>query len=147
MNSLPPSNRPRAGTGAGFSLLELIIVISIIGILATIALPNLIQMPRRADEAVLRTNLRTLRTVIDQHNSDKGFYPPSLETLVEDGYLRAMPIDPITESTEWGIEIEETDPDAEPAETDVSEEGGPGIIDVYSLSEDVGLDGTAYAEW
>ena len=136
----------------GFTLLELIVVVSMIGILAAIALPNLIQGPRRASEAVLKTNLRTLREVIDQHYGDQGFYPPTLEALVDEGYLRAVPMDPITGEAEWGLVFEDspddlTDPDSIAWDVDLEVEGPAGIVDVYSLSEDLGLDGTPYAEW
>ncbi len=142
----------RARTDEGFTLIELIVVIAVIGILATMALPNLKDGPRRADEAVLKTNLRTLRQVLDMHLGDKGFYPPSLEVLVEEGYLRDVPLDPITGEAKWGLEYEVPDEgeDFELAETDLEEgaDGGPGIIDVYSLSEDMNVDGTsAYSEW
>lgn len=137
-------HRRRSG---GFSLLELIIVITVIGILAAIAVPNLIQVPRRADEAVLRTNLRTIRQVIDQHNADQGFFPPALETLVEEGYLRNVPLDPITEASEWGLVYEEGVADEEYAETDLPDDWEPGLIDVYSLSGDVSLDGEPYSDW
>ena len=97
----------------GFTLLELIVVIAIIGILATIAMPALKNVPVRAREAVLKTNLRTLRDVIDQHYGDKGRYPTTLEALVEEGYLRKIPTDPITKSSEtWVLVYEETDPEA-----------------------------------
>lgn len=133
---------------AGFTLLELIVVIAIVGILATIAMPALKDMPRRANEAVLKNNLRTLRDVIDQYYGDKGKYPPSLEALVESGYLRKVPIDPITKSAEtWQLVYEEIDPEAPPAETEQDESGQPGVVDVHSGSDATSLDGTPYAEW
>jgi general secretion pathway protein G len=132
---------------SGFTLLELIIVIAIIGILATIAMPALKDMPLRAKEAVLKTNLRTLRDVIDQHYGDKGRYPPTLETLVESGYLRRVPNDPITRRNDtWVVVYEEIDPDNPPLESD-GEDSEPGIIDVRSGSEALSLNGTPYAEW
>ncbi len=123
-----------------------------IGILAAIALPNLIQTPRRASEAVLKTNLRTLREVIDQHYGDQGFYPPTLEALVDEGYLRAVPVDPMTGEAEWGTVFEDSpddldDPDSIAWDVDLEVEGAAGIVDVYSLSDGVGLDDTPYAEW
>ena len=139
--------RRRAGE-RGFTLLELIVVVAIIGILATIAMPALKDVPRRAAEAVLRTNLRTMRDVIDQHYGDKGFYPPTLEALVEEGYLRRIPNDPITKSNDtWVPVLDEPDPDEPPAETEQPEGEEPGIIDVHSGSEKRALDGTPYAEW
>ena len=138
----------RSRAGAGFTLLELIVVISIVGILATIALPALKNVPRRAAESVLKSNLRTFRDVIDQHHGDKGFYPPSLQTLVDEGYLRAMPRDPVTQSTEtWVVVYEELDPEEFPAETDLPEDAQPGVVDVHSGSEELSLDGTPYGEW
>ena len=139
---------PNRNGERGFTLLELIVVIAIIGILATIAMPAMKDMPRKANEAVLKTNLRTLRDVIDQHYGDKGKYPTSLEALVEEGYLRKIPIDPITKSSEtWILVHEEVDPDNPPAETETSEDGEPGIIDVKSGAPGNSLDGTPYEEW
>ena len=133
----------------GFTLLELIVVIAIIGILATIALPALKDMPTRAKEAALKTDLRTMKDVIDQYYGDKGHYPPTLEALVESGYLRSVPIDPITRSKEtWVVIYEEEDADHPPAETDRGEGGEPGIIDVHSGSDRLTLDGKQrYSDW
>ena len=139
--------RHRRGLGRGFTLLELIIVITIIGILTAIAVPNYLQAPIRAKEAVLKTNLRTLREVIDQHHADKGAYPASLDELVEKGYLRKVPEDPFTGNTEWTLEYEEVDDEDVPPETEEGEVGGAGIVDVHSSSEGMALDGTPYAEW
>ena len=132
----------------GFTLLELIIVVAIIGILATIAMPNLKDMPRRANESVLKTNLRTLRDLIDQYYGDQGHYPASLDVFVEKGYLRSVPIDPMTKSNQtWVLVFEEPVEGEEPAESDLPEGGEPGIIDVHSGSPRIALDGTPYAEW
>jgi general secretion pathway protein G len=133
---------------AGFTLLELIVVIAIVGVLATIAMPALKDMPTRAKEAALKTDLRTMRDVIDQYYGDKGHYPKGLETLVEAGYLRTIPLDPFTKSKEtWVLVFEEADPDAPPAETDLPEGGEPGVIDVHSGSPGISLDGIPYSEW
>ncbi|HKI05367.1 MAG TPA: type II secretion system protein [Thermoanaerobaculia bacterium] len=141
-------HRRRHDRQRGFTLLELIVVIAIIGILATIAMPALKDVPVRAREAVLKTNLRTLRDVIDQHYGDKGKYPTSLDALVEAGYLRKIPNDPITRSADtWVPVYEETDPDNPPAETETSEDGQPGIIDVHSGAPGNSLDGNPYKDW
>ena len=133
---------------AGFTLLELIVVVAVIGILATIAMPKMKDFPRRAAEAALRTDLRVMRDAIDQYYGDKGHYPGTLETLVDDGYLRSIPIDPITKSNEsWEIELEEASSEEIPAETDLPEDGAPGIIDVFSGASGVALDGSSYSEW
>jgi len=131
---------------AGFTLLEMIVVVAMIGILAAIALPNLIQMPRRAKEATLKTNLRTIRQAIDQFYGDLGYYPESLEALTEEGYLRDVPIDPITENAEWEL-IYEVEDEYDYDEPETAVDTGPGVIDVHSLSPEVALDGTPYAEW
>ena len=132
----------------GFTLLELIVVVAMIGILASIAMPSLKDVPRRARESVLKSDLWAFRDVIDQYHADKGYYPPSLEELVTAGYLRAIPRDPMTRSVEtWVVEYDEIDPEYTPAETDLPEDGQPGIIDVRSGSEQLSLAGTPYSEW
>jgi general secretion pathway protein G len=131
---------------SGFTLLELIIVIAIVGILATIAMPKLKDIPRKASESVLKTNLHTMRDVIDQHYGDKGRYPASLEALVEGGYLRKIPMDITKRNDTWVVTYEEIDPDNPPVESE-SGDGQPGIVDVHSGSKAMALDGTPYSEW
>ncbi len=135
----------------GMSLLELIIVMAIIGILAAVAVPLLKDAPRRAQEATLKQNLRVMRDAIDQHYADKGHYPPSLEALVEEEYLRSIPLDPISRSNDTWVEVFAEFPglsDEDPwAETDLSPFGDPGIDNVHSGSGESALDGEAYADW
>jgi general secretion pathway protein G len=134
----------------GFTLLEMIIVVAIIGILAAIAMPKLKDMPMRANEVVLKNNLRTLRDVLDQYYGDKGHYPQSLEILVKEGYLRAIPVDPITKSSNtWVLVREETDADHPPEgeSGDDSGDNAPGIVDIHSGSPKTSFAGTPYAEW
>ena len=141
-----PAALPFRQTQAGFTLLELIIVVAIIGILATIVMPQLLRTPDKAKEAVLRTDLRTFRDVIDQYYADKGKYPASLEVLVEEQYIRAIPVDPMTKSADtWVTVLEEPKLDAAPVESE--EEAEAGIIDVHSGSEQTGSDGRPYSEW
>jgi general secretion pathway protein G len=131
---------------AGFTLLELIIVVAIIGILATIAMPKLLHTPDKAKEAVLRTDLRTFRDVIDQYYADKGKYPETLEALVEEEYMRKIPVDPMTKSADtWVPQYEEPDLEEIPPESEG--EAKPGIMDVHSGSPLTGSNGLPYSEW
>jgi general secretion pathway protein G len=132
------------GTGErGFTLIELIIVLSIIGLLVGLALPTYRSSTVRAREAVLKENLFILRKLIDQYAQDKGKYPASLQTLVQESYVRAIPVDPMTrESTTW-IEVRELPSPEDPMLTEI-----PGIIDVKSGSDAKSpLDGSAYSTW
>ena len=89
-------------------MIELIVVIAIIGILATVALPAMKNAPIRAREAVLKADLYQMRSTIDQFLADKGHYPESLQALVEAGYLRFVPVDPITRSSDTWVELSAT---------------------------------------
>jgi len=136
----------------GFTLVELIIVIAIIGILATIAVPAMQNAPHKAREAVVRADLYQMRSCIDQHLADKGVYPESLEALVSSGYIRRIPADPWTGQTEgvWKeISAEPTDiEELEPIDDDLMPEGGFGIIDIkYADESRVALDGSLISEW
>jgi general secretion pathway protein G len=128
---------------SGFTLLELLVVMTIIGILAAIAVPALRDSPRRAQEASLRGDLFTFRSVIDQYKGDKGNYPATLEILVKDGYIRRIPHDPITKKQDWVLTMEEEATESD----DPNVVAEPGIIDVHSASKDKALDGTNYSDW
>ena len=128
----------------GFTLIELLIVVAIIGILASMAVVQLRQTPQRAKEAALKENLYVLRNLIDQYFTDKGKYPDSLQTLVEEGYIRKIPVDPITESDSTWVE-EQSGGGAEEDLTDPTMQGG--ISDVHSGATGTALDGTSYSEW
>ena len=123
---------------AGFTLLELMIVISIIIILASITLPQYQKTIMHTRETVLRDDLRKMRSLIDQFAADKGRLPQSLDELASSGYMREVPIDPFTGQKDWAITNGE-DPN--------SSEGEQGMIDVHSASADVSTEGTAYSEW
>jgi general secretion pathway protein G len=131
-------NSPRQG----FTLIELIIVLAIIGILLGLGIPQYQTAAKRAREAVLKENLFILRKLINQYHLDKGKYPPSLQSLVEEGYLRSIPIDPITRSRETWVEVRE-----ELTEELIQAGLQPGVVDVFSGSEEIGLDGTPYNTW
>lgn len=122
----------------GFTLLELMIVISIIIILASITLPQYQKTIMHARETVLRDDLRKMRSLIDQFAADKGRLPQSLDELVSEGYMREIPIDPFTGQRDW-VPSDGEDPN--------SLEGASGVIDVHSNSDDTSTEGTSYKEW
>jgi len=145
-SKLKTRNSPKAG----FTLIELIVVVAIIGILATIALPAMKTAPIRAREAVIRADLYQMRSCIDQHLADKGYYPDSLEALVDAGYLRYIPIDPFTGTADGAWEELYADPDELEELEPLEDEFGSGsqVIDVrYADTEKVALDGTLISEW
>lgn len=123
---------------AGFTLLELMIVISIIIILASIALPQYQKTIMHARETVLRDDLFKMRSVLDQYAADKGKLPQSLDDLVTEHYLREIPKDPITDNKDWAVAT---------GDDVFSTEGGTGIIDVHSSSGDISTENTPYSEW
>jgi general secretion pathway protein G len=124
---------------AGFTLLELMVVITILGVLVAVALPSYRNAVVQAREAVLRQDLFVFRDLIDQYQADRGRYPESLEALVEAGYLRKIPVDPITQRADWVVIEAEPDP-ANPGEV-------TGIFDVRSAAPGTSLAGTPYGEW
>jgi general secretion pathway protein G len=124
----------------GFTLIELMVVMAIISVLLAIAIPLYQKSITRAKESVLRNNLFTLRTMIDEYTIDKQKAPDALQDLVSEGYLRQVPQDPMTSSDQtWRLIMEDT-----PIGGSSS---SPGIFDVRSGSDKTGLDGTAYADW
>ena len=129
----------REGEG-GFSLIELLIVMTIIGILATMAVPQLFSATQRAEEAVLRRDLFVMRDAIDQFYADRGEYPQRLNDLSANAYVREIPEDPITKLRDtWVVKL---------VDWELLDEGErPGIWDVRSGAPGAGLNGIEYSEW
>ena len=125
---------------SGFTLVELMVVMAIISVLIAIAVPIYVKSLVRAKESVLRNNLFTLRTMIDEYTVDKQQAPQSLQDLVSEGYLRQVPQDPITGSDQtWRVIMEDTPVSGS--------SGTPGIFDVKSGSDKSSLEGTPYGQW
>jgi general secretion pathway protein G len=124
----------------GFTLIELMIVMAIIAVLMSVALPIYNRSIIRAKESVLKNNLFTLRTVIDEYTYDKQKAPQTLNDLVSDGYLRIVPVDPMTNNADsWKIIMEDA--------SNTVNQSEPGIFDVRSGSDKTSLEGTPYSEW
>jgi len=124
----------------GFTLIELLIVMSIIVILVSIAVPLYQKSILRTRETVLHSNLSTLRNVIDEYTYDKQKAPQSLQDLVQEGYLREVPKDPMTDSNStWRLVMEDAAQSVDQTQ--------PGIFDVHSGSDKISLDGTPYSEF
>jgi general secretion pathway protein G len=128
---LPPAFR-------GFTLLELMIVITVIIILAAIALPQYQKTIMHSREAVLRDDLYKMRSLLDQYAADKGKLPQSLDELVAARYMREIPVDPVTGQKDWSIATGD-DPN--------STSGEQGVTDIHSASADISSEGTPYSEW
>ena len=125
---------------SGFTLIEILIVMAIIGILVSLAIPVYQRALIRSKESVLKNNLFTMRTVIDEYTYDKQKAPQTLQDLVSEGYLREVPLDPMTGTSQsWKVEMEDALKAASQTE--------PGIWDVRSGSDQKSLEGTPYAEW
>jgi len=133
------ASRAKLGRSAGFTLLELMIVISMILILMSIALPIYTQSVVRARESVLRQDLFELRSLISQYTLDKQKAPQGLDDLVQAGYLKSLPKDPMTNEANWEVVQEDVLLSADQQD--------PGIDDVHSASNATGTDGTAYSSW
>jgi general secretion pathway protein G len=126
---------------AGFTLMELMIVMAIIGILATLAVPSFIGALKSAREAVLREDLHVMRAAIDSYTMDKQKPPDTLDDLVQNGYLRSIPQDPMTRTNDSWVT------DTSDAYSSVDQTDAGGISDVHSGSQDTGSDGQPYSAW
>ncbi len=127
-------------TQDGWTLIELLVVMTLIAVLTTMAMVQYRNSIQASKEAVLKADLFHMREAIDQYYADKGNYPASLQSLVTDGYLRAIPVDPVTRSADtWTTTPADLDPN--------SPNASPGIYDVKSGADGVALDGTRYADW
>ncbi len=139
-NGKPGPRGNRLLSRRGFTFVELMVVVTIIVILISMAIPAYQKSILRAKESVLKNNLFTLRTVIDNYTYDKQKAPQSLQDLVTEGYLRDIPQDPMTGSNQsWRTVLEDA--------TQAVDQSQPGIFDIKSGSDKIGLDGTPYSDW
>ena len=132
---------PRGSAGAGFTLIELMVVITIVLILISIAAPIYRNSIIRSKEAVLHDDLFTLRSLIDEYTLDKQQAPQSLQDLVDGGYIRQLPTDPFTAASNTWVEV------TEDATLMTPDQKSPGIIDVHSGSSLKSLSGELYSTW
>ena len=132
--------RSKRNNEAGFTLMELMIVMMIIGVLTTLAIPSFVGAIRNAREAVLKEDLRVMRTAIDSYTMDKQKAPQSLQDLVQEGYLKVIPEDPMTKSRDtWNTDVSDS--------LHTLDQTDPGIDDVHSGSQETGSDGQPYSTW
>ena len=137
---MPHTFPHREQSDRGWTIIELLVVLSLIMILASLAMNNYKMSIRTAEEAALKSNLYRMRDAIDQYYADKGQYPASIQALVTDGYLRDVPMDTITRSKETWTTV--------PAEPDPTKPtSDPGIYDIKSGSDAMAMNGTRYADW
>jgi general secretion pathway protein G len=123
----------------GFTIIELLVVLSIIVILSTMGMAQYRTSVIRSREAVLKEDLFRMNDAIDQYYADRGQYPPTIDALVSEGYMRKVPIDPLTNQADWQTVPSEPDPNNPTAP--------PGIYTVKSASDATALDGTKYSDW
>jgi general secretion pathway protein G len=134
----PPS--PIRNRERGFTLIELMVVMLIIGVLAAVAIPSFVAAIRNAKEAALKEDLHVMRDAIDSYTMDKNKAPQSLDDLVQNGYLKVIPVDPMTHSADtWVTASDDTYSDLDQTE--------PGVTDVHSGSDEVGSNGQPYSSW
>ncbi len=124
-----------------FTLLEMMVVLALIALIAGLAASTHRHRVRKAKENVLRHNLAQIRLTLDSYNADKSRYPDSLQDLVDEGYFRGLPDDPVSGRNDTWIEVYLDDYDDEDSDYE------PGVFDVHSGSDGVALDGTQYSEW